>query len=286
VTPAVAGASDKLGLIVGGGELPATLANLCRATGRPYTVLRLRGFSDPEMAEHPGAEVGIAELTRVFDLLHAAECKAVCFAGNVRRPDFAKLKPDFRALKFLPGVLAAALKGDDALLRHLIHEFEREGFRVEGAQDVAANLLLPAGRLGRHAPEADHQPDIVLAVKVARAIGELDVGQAAVAAKGVVLALEAQEGTDALLQRCAVLPVELRGDAGRRAGVLAKWPKPIQERRVDLPTIGVATVEGAAAAGLAGIVGEAGATLVMDRPGVIAAADRLGLFVLGLEPEA
>ncbi len=280
------GGQDKLGLIVGGGELPASLADLCRVTGRPYFVLRLRGFADPQMATHPGAEVGIAELTRVFDLLHQEKCRAVCLAGNVRRPDFGKLKPDLRAIKFLPGVLAAALKGDDALLRHLIDQFEREGFNVEGAQDVAANLLLAEGPLGRIAPTAEHDADIAQAVKLAKAIGALDVGQAAVAAKGVVLALEAQEGTDALLSRCAVLPQELRGDADHRAGVLAKWPKSIQERRVDLPTIGVATVEGAAAAGLAGIVAEAGATLVMNRDALIAAADRLGLFVVGLKPEA
>ena len=249
-------------------------------------VLRLRGFADPEMAAHPGVEVGIAELTRVFDVLHQEQCQAVCFAGNVRRPDFAKLRPDMRAIKFLPGVLAAAIKGDDALLRHLIDQFEREGFKVEGAQDVAANLLLAEGPLGRTVPTAEHDGDIALAVKVAKAIGELDIGQAAVVAKGVVLALEAQEGTDVMLSRCVALPTELRGDADHRVGVLAKWPKPIQERRVDLPTIGVATIEGAAAAGLAGVVAEAGATLVMKQGELIATADRLGLFVVGLRPEA
>ncbi len=286
MTPTQTDGQSKIGLIVGGGELPSTLANLCRATGRPYVVLRLRGFADPEMAEHPGVEVGIAELTRVFDMLHQEQCQAVCFAGNVRRPDFAKLKPDLRAIKFLPGVLAAAIKGDDALLRHLIDQFEREGFKVEGAQEVAANLLLPEGPLGRIAPAAEHRADIDLAVKVAKAIGALDVGQGAVAAKGVILAVEAQAGTDAMLRHCVELPIELRGDADHRIGVLAKWPKPIQERRIDLPTIGAATVEGAAAAGLAGIVGEAGATLMMNRAALVAAADRLGLFVYGLAPEA
>jgi DUF1009 family protein len=286
VTPIENDGQSKLGLIVGGGELPATLANLCRTTGRPYVVLRLRGFADPAMAEHPGLEVGIAELGKVFDVLHQERCRAVCFAGNVRRPDFAKLRPDLRAIKFLPGVLAAAIKGDDALLRHLIDQFEREGFKVEGAQEVAANLLLAEGPIGRIAPKAEHSADIALAVKLAKAIGELDVGQAAVAAKGLVLAVEAQEGTDAMLSRCAALPSELRGEEAHRIGVLAKWPKPNQERRVDLPTIGVATVQGAAAAGLAGIVAEAGATLVMKRDELIAAADRLGLFVVGLKPDA
>jgi DUF1009 family protein len=276
--------SGKLGLIAGGGDLPIMLANLCRSAGRPYVVLRLRGFTDPPLLDHPGVEVGIAELGHVLDLLHKENCEAVCFAGNVRRPDFAKLKPDMRAIRFLPGVIAAATKGDDALLRFLIGTFEREGFRVEGAQEVSRDLLLRTGPLGALSPRPEHQSDIDLAVKMAKMIGEFDVGQAAVAAKGVVLALEAQEGTDEMLRRCIELPIELRGDADHRAGVLAKWPKPIQERRVDLPTLGVATVEGAAAAGLAGIVAEAGATLVLNRSGVIAAADRLGLFVIGLEP--
>ena len=121
-----------------------------------------------------------------------------------------------------------------------------------------------------------------MALKAARAVGALDIGQAAVAARGVVLGVEAQEGTDALLARCAGLPTELLGTAQARVGVLAKWPKPIQERRVDLPTLGPATIEGAATAGLAGVAGEARGLLVLQREAVIEAADRLGLFVVGL----
>lgn len=184
------------------------------------------------------------------------------------------------------GAIAAAAKGDDALLRYLIAEFEHEGFRVEGAQDVSGGLTLAAGPLGENLPGPEHEADIRRAVAVAKSIGELDIGQGAIVARGVVLAVEAQEGTDAMLRRCASLPAALKGTSDHRLGVLAKWPKPIQERRIDLPTIGVATVEGASAAGLAGIVGEAGATLVLDRPGVIAAANRLGLFIFGMEPEA
>ena len=123
--------------------------------------------------------------------------------------------------------------------------------------------------------------DIDRALAVARAIGQMDIGQGAVVVRGLVLAVEAQEGTDGMLARCAELPAALRGSAGAPIGVLAKAPKPIQERRVDMPTIGVATVMAATRAGLAGIVGEAGALLVIDRAAVIRAADSLGLFVLG-----
>lgn len=272
----------KLGLIAGGGGLPVLLAQRCRAAGRPIFVVRLKGMADPALEDFDGAEAGLAELGRAIDLLRRAECAAVCFAGNVRRPDFAALKPDLRGLKALPGAIAAARRGDDALLRYLVGEFEAEGFAVEGAESVDSGLTLGEGPLGRHAARAEDREDIALALSTARAIGGLDIGQAAVVAAGLVLAVEAQEGTDAMLRRCAELPQHLRGTNAARKGVLAKAPKPIQERRVDLPVIGVATIERAAAAGLAGVVGEARGVLVVDRAGVIEAADRLGLFVQGV----
>jgi DUF1009 family protein len=276
----------KIALISGGGGLPIALAQTCQAVGRPYLVLRLRGFADPALAAHPGEEVGMAELGRQFDILRRECCEAICLSGLVQRPDFSKLKPDLRGMRSLPGAIAAAAQGDDALLRFVITEYEREGFRVEGAQEVAGGLLLSQGPLGAVAPDETHQSDIALAVRAARTIGDLDAGQAAAAAKGVILALEAQEGTDAMLRRCAELPPALRGTAALRVGVIAKWPKPTQERRIDLPTIGVKTLEGAAAAGFAGVVSQAGGALVIERDAVIAAADRLGLFVYGLETDA
>lgn len=271
-----------LGLIAGGGSLPATLAEQCRASGRLFHVIRLRGFADPALDAYPGDTVGVAELGKVFAALRAAGCEAVCLAGKVSRPDFAALRPDWRGMKALPGAIAAARQGDDGLLRFLVGEFEKEGFTVEGAHEVAGRLTLPEGVLGTVSPQPQHMDDIARAMQVAGEIGRLDIGQGAVVADGLVLAVEAQEGTDAMLERCAALPAELRGAPGAWRGVLAKRPKPIQEQRVDLPAIGVATIEGAARAGLAGVAGEADAVLVLDRAAVIAAADRLGLFVVGV----
>jgi DUF1009 family protein len=275
----------KLGLIAGGGGLPLALAEHCRDTGRPYFVIRLRGFADAAIEAHPGDIAGIAEIGRIIGLARAEGCESLCFAGVVRRPDFASLKPDLRGLAWLPGAAMAARRGDEALLRFLMSAFEKEGFVIEGAHEVMGELALAEGPLGRLAPEAVHGPDVAKAVAVARAIGALDIGQGAVVCDGLVLAVEAQEGTDAMLRRVAELSPDLRGAPGRRRGVLAKVAKPIQEDRVDLPTIGVATVEGAARAGLAGIAGVAGKTLVVDRAAVVAAADAAGLFVAGLADE-
>lgn len=274
----------KLGLIAGGGGLPVEIAKHCEQAGRPLFVVRLKGFAGQELACYAGAEVGIAELGKCFKALKRAGCEAVCLAGSVSRPDFAALIPDLRGLAILPAAIAAARQGDDALLRLLVGEFEKEGFHVEGAHEVMDDLSLPAGSLGRLQPDAEQLADVSRALHVARAIGLLDIGQAAVVCRGLVLAVEAQEGTDAMLERVMELPAHLRGRPGAGCGVLAKAPKPIQETRVDLPTIGLATVQAVARAGLAGIVGEAGGLLVLDREAVVELADELGVFILGVEP--
>jgi hypothetical protein len=276
----------KLGLIAGGGTLPVEIAEHCERSGRPLFVIRLKGFAGADLAPYAGAEVGIAELGKCIKALKRAGCQSICLAGNVSRPDFAALVPDLRGLAALPAAIAAARKGDDALLRMLIGEFEKEGFAVEGAHEVMDDLSLAAGPLGRVAPTAEQMADVERALEIARAIGALDVGQAAAVCRGLVLAVEAAEGTDAMLARVAGLPEQIRGRPGDAAGVLAKAPKPIQETRVDLPTIGPATVRGVATAGLAGIVGEAGRLLVLEREAVIELADQLGVFILGVEPHA
>lgn len=275
----------KLGLIAGGGSLPVELAAHCEAAGRAFSVMRLKSFAEPSLARYPGVEVGLGEFGKVFKALREQGCDVVCFAGNVSRPDFATLMPDGRGLKVLPGLIVAARKGDDALLRRVLDEFEKEGFDIEGAHEVMGEMTLPQGRLGKWSPADAHMADIDKALLVAREIGRLDVGQGAVVCEGLVLAVEAQEGTDAMLRRVEQLPQTIRGSAERPRGVLAKAPKPIQETKVDLPTIGVATIQRVARAGLAGVVGETGRLLVVDRDAVIACADELGLFVLGVDPQ-
>ena len=267
----------RLGLIAGGGGLPGAIATDCRARGREVFIIRLKGLADPSLESLPGAEAGLAELGNSLKALRNAGCESVCFAGVVRRPeDFSALRPDLVALKHMPGVIAAAGQGDDALLRAVLKVFEREGLVVEGVGEAGAGLCLGPGPLGQVAPDAAGQVDIDAAVAAARDVGRTDIAQGAVARGGEVVERERRDGTDAMLSR-------LPPAAGTRRGVLAKLPKPGQDRRVDLPTIGLHTIERAAAAGLAGVVGEAGGLLVVDKGEVREAADRLGLFVVGLE---
>lgn len=273
----------KLALIAGGGDLPVAVAERCEAEGRGIFVIRLEGFADHRLARWPGGDFGMARIGAILKAMRAEGCGAVCLAGNVSRPDFKTLAPDLKGASVLPGIIKAATKGDDALLRKILSIFEDEGLAVEGADNILGGETLTAGALGRETPSVESLADLRKSLHVAEKSGELDIGQGAVVCNGLVLAVEAQEGTDAMLRRVAGLPEALRGDALHRKGVLGKAPKPIQDLRVDMPVIGARTVELAAAAGLAGLGGRTGRLILIDRPAIIAAADRHGLFVWGEE---
>jgi DUF1009 family protein len=274
-------AGGRLAIIAGGGDLPRRLAEHAKISGRDPFVLGVAGFADPAfVAAHGGVHSAYGEIGRSIDLLKAAGVTEIVFAGTVKKPDISALKFDVHGLRLVPKLIAAAAKGDDALLRVVVDAYEKAGFRVIGADAVLADLLAPPGAFGANTPHEADWADIRVAAKTASEIGADDIGQGAVARNGSVVATETQAGTDAMLARVAsMLNLHATG------GVLVKRPKPGQERRIDLPTIGVSTVTNAAAAGLAGIAVEAGGALVLDRAAVARAADEHGLFVYGFRAE-
>jgi DUF1009 family protein len=269
--------AGKLGILAGSGELPLRVIDACRAAGRPVFVLALEGAADPEnFSGVPHAAVRLGAGAEGLRLLRENGVEELVMAGPVRRPTLASLRPDWRAAKMLARIGLRAL-GDDGLLSAIIKEFELEGFRVVGVHSILGTLLAPEGPLGAIAPDEQARADIERGLEVARALGAVDVGQAVVVQQGIVLGLEAAEGTDALIERAG----RLQG-AGP-GGVLVKAAKPGQERRADLPTVGVATVDACTRARLRGIAIEAGMALVIDRGAVAAAADDAGLFVVGIK---
>jgi len=268
----------KLGIIAGSGDLPRRLAEACVAQGRGYFIIAVRTHCDEaEIEGLDHAWVDLGSIGTTLKHLKSESCQDVVMAGPIQRPSWSTIKPDLRAAKLLPKLMKA--KGDDALLSIIVAEFEKEGFGVVGIDDVLSGLKPSAGALGDHQPDEQQRVDIKRGVEVARALGALDVGQAVVVQQGFVLGVEAAEGTDALLARCGALRREGAG------GVLVKIAKPEQERRTDLPTIGVNTVTGAADAGLAGIAVEAGGSLIVDRDAVVEAANARGLFIVGIDPD-
>ena len=267
----------KLGILAGGGPLPVRLIQSCRASRRQFFVAAFEDQTDPETVDGvPHAWVRLGAAGTLLEKLSEAGVEDLVFAGHIRRPSLSALRPDARAAALLARAGARAL-GDDGILSAVIRELEeREGFRVIGPDSLLPDDLAQPGVYGATEPDAAALADIERGIEAARGIGALDIGQAAVVQQGLVLAVEAIEGTDAMLARCRELCREGPG------GVLVKVKKPNQEARADLPTIGVGTVEAAAAAGLRGIAVEAHGALVIDRPAVARAADVAEIFVIGV----
>lgn len=270
--------SGPLGIIAGGGPLPGQVAAAAQAAGRQVFITALEGFAEPAIvAPFAHRFFRLGAIGAIRQALRDAGCIDIVMIGPVKRPSMLALRPDTEGLKLIGKIGKAAFAGDDGLLAAIIRVLSEDGFRVLGAHDIVADVLGPAGLLTTTAPDASAMADVQRGIEVLKVIGAADIGQACVVQQGIVLAVEAVEGTDAMLSR---IPPLARPGPG---GVLVKLAKPGQERRADMPTIGPNTILFAAQAGLRGIAFEAGNTILSDRAGMIAAADEHRLFLTGIE---
>jgi DUF1009 family protein len=268
-----------LGILAGGGPLPGQVAKAALAAGRQVFVVGLEGYAEPSVIapfRHATARLGAAG--RILSLLRENAVRDLVLIGPVRRPSLLDLRPDAVGAGIVARVGRAAFSGDDGLLAAVHRVLGEEGFRIVGAHEIFTEALGPRGLLGSVPADAQAASDIARGLAVVRALGSVDVGQACIVQQGIVLAVEAVEGTDAMVARAASLA---RPGLG---GVLVKLVKPGQDRRSDLPTIGPRTVAACLAGGLRGIAFEAGGTILVERDATIAAADRAGLFLLGIDP--
>lgn len=267
----------KLGIVAGGGRLPSLLIDACREAGRDFFVLGLKGQADPAVVETaPHAWIRVGAAGKGFAILHEQGVEELVMAGHIRRPSIADMRPDLRVVRFF-AKLGRKGVGDDGLLRAVIRELEEDGFRVVGADDLLPALKAEEGPIGARQPDRQAEADIARGIEVLTALAAVDVGQSVVVQQGIVLAVEAIEGTDAMIARSGELKREGPG------GILIKLSKRGQETRVDLPTVGPETVTRATEAGLRGIAVEAGGTIIVDRAELVDRADRAGLFVVGIK---
>lgn len=274
----------RVGIIAGGGALPLEVARaLGRQRHQPFVIM-LEGEADDQsgLAGYEHETMALESFGSLFAILKRRGITHVVLAGEVRRrPRLKAMRLNAGLLASLPSVIAGLARGDDGLLKIIVGLIERRGVKVLGPHEIVPELVATEGVMTKTAPKKSDWRDVEAARAAAEAIGALDIGQGAVAIGGRAIALEGIEGTDGMLERVR----QLRGHgriAGKTRGVLVKCIKPGQEMRADLPSIGPRTVEGAHAAGLAGIAIEAGRSLVMEGPALIARADALGLFVVGL----
>ncbi|MBC57717.1 MAG: phosphatidate cytidylyltransferase [Confluentimicrobium sp.] len=266
-------------IIAGQGALPGLLARRLEAEGAPFVLAEMEGFVVENPGGWPVERFIVERLALLFDRLRDLGMTRVVFAGAVSRPALDPGRIDPKSAMLLPALIPAFQAGDDALLRAVIGLFEDAGFDVVGADAIAPELVPGEGVLTPDQPSEDDRADAARAAQIVTALGAIDVGQGAVVAQGLCLAVETLPGTDAMLRWLADVAGGCRADAAGAKGVFYKAPKPGQDRRVDLPVIGPGTVAGVARAGLAGIVIEAGGVMILEREATLAAAQAEGLFI-------
>jgi len=273
---------DKLGVIAGAGALPGQIIAACRETGREFFVLAFEGSADPDIiGDVPVQWIRMSSLSTALESARREGVSELALVGKIPRPSVMELMRDIRSAKFMAKV-GTRMLGDDNILSAVVRELEEaEGFKVIGPETVLENLLATEGPYGRLAPSADELADIRRGLDVVHQLGRLDIGQAAIIQNGFVIGVEGAEGTDRLIQRCAeFVSPDLPG------GVLVKAAKPTQDRRIDLPAVGLSTVEYAVEAGLRGIAVETGRALVVDRADMARAADAAGIFLCGASAQS
>ena len=268
----------KLGIIAGGGALPGQVISACRETGREYFVLAFEGSADPEiLGDAPVDWIRMSGLSKAFESARREGVEELVRVGKLPRPSVLELMRDAKSAKFLAKV-GTRMLGDDNILSAVVREIEHaEGFRVIGPEVLLEDILATGGCYGSVTPDDNDLADIARGMDVLKTIGALDIGQGVVVQNGAILGVEAAEGTDRLIERCAEFV-----DAETVGGVFVKASKPTQDRRIDLPAVGSSTMHHAIRAGLRGIAIEAGGALIVDRQAMIEAADAAGVFLYGV----
>lgn len=271
---------QRIGILAGGGSLPLEVAMAVRRAGHDVHIVALDQEADTDFGDFPVQRVNWGAIQMMIESFKAAGVERLVIVGGVKRPDIMKIRPD-RGLFFNLGKIIKLVRagGDDGVLRHVVRFFEGQGFEVVGPGDVAPELVVGAGPLGRVAATEDDYSDVRTGFDIVRRLGRFDVGQGVIVNRGTIEAIEGAEGTDKMLERVALMRIH-QGHAAA-AGVLVKRPKPGQEMRVDMPAIGPQTAVLSGRAGLAGIAVLEGAAITAERQKLISAADESGLFVQG-----
>lgn len=267
---------ETIGIIAGRGQFPRMVARGIRDAGMRVAVCGLVGHADPSLEQDADAfmPLHLGQLTKPLKFFRKLGVRRMCFAGAVAKPKAFDIRPDFR---FARTLLKTGSLGDDAVLRAIIGEIESEGIEVVQAANFVTDLHAPAGILAGARIDEELWRDIRYGWPIARAIGNMDIGQCIVVKKRMVVAVECLEGTDATLRRA--------GELGGAGCVALKLVKPGQDERVDLPAIGLETIRVLIEAKYACLAYEAGKTLFFDMQESLELAEKHGLCLIGIEPE-
>lgn len=270
-----AGRVAKQAILAGGGVLPRLIVEERGKSGAETFVIAFRGITDPDwVVDHPHQWIRLGQLGKALSIVRKQQISQIVFAGHVRRPSWNQIRPDFQGLKMLWRLKRQKI-GDDALLRQLADVFAAQGCALVGANEILPQCLMPSGQLSAKDISDDEWKDIHFASHTLQQWAKLDQGQSIVVQNGLILGVEAIEGTDELIRRCGAYKRPGRGP------ILVKIKKPQQDARLDMPTVGEQTIRNMIDAGFAGMAVEEKQALFLQPGTATELADKHGLFITG-----
>lgn len=273
-------ADQRVAIIAGGGKMPVTLAGLC---SNPL-IIGLEGQCAAEdYSDFDFQSVKLGAVGHLFKILKQNSIQHICLIGSLNRPHISDLSLDLTATKLAAKYGFAKVlssKGDNGLLSLIRQMLEGEGFSVIGAHKLAPEIVAPIGASGKYKPSKQARIDIERGISVVKMLGQLDIGQSGIIQDGVVLGVEAAEGTDRLIARCAELK---KGKMDKPAGVLVKLIKPAQDPDLDMPTIGLKTLQNLYESGFEGVAVSSGLTLMADKQEMVDFANAHKMFIWGVD---
>ena len=260
-----------LAIFAGRGKLPKILIDDCRSKNRPFILFLLEGEQyEIDYSEFDPVIIAYGEVERFLEILNENSAKEIVFIGGVTKPNFSQVKVDKIGALMLAKILANKILGDDAVLSAIVKFFEKRGFTILKIDQLLDCVVSKKGSLTDLAPTTDEMDEILLGKKAINHFSKFDVGQSVVVAQKQIIAIEALEGTDAMIARCE----NLRSDS-----ILVKMKKSNQSAKMDLPTIGVATIENCVKSKIKGIAIQVNSTLIIEKEAVIKKANELGIFL-------
>jgi DUF1009 family protein len=265
----------KLAIIAGSGYLPKHVYDACQHNGIKCELIILEGETSPELFnDAKNIKFKAHKISQILRYIRKIGATHLTLAGKVKRANISKLLLDLKGAKLFAMIIKKGLN-DNAILKTILEFIEEEGLKIIAPEKVAPSIILHKGPLSKAKPNTSAKEDIKLGLKILKGIASYDVGQALIMQHGLVLGVEAAEGTDELIKRCGEIKQNGEGP------ILIKIVKPEQDKRIDLPCIGPDTILMAHKYGIRGIAAEAGSTLILDQSNTLKLADKLKIFIFG-----
>lgn len=267
----------KLCLIIGSGKLPLEILKYYKEEEVFVIILKEANVFPEDFKNFKTETLSVFKVGKIMKTIKAHKIRDVCFVGGIKKPSFSGIKPDFTGLFLLLKLLKLKLKGDDAVLKTIINFVEKKGFSIKSVSEVSPEIIINAGIFTEKKPSSAEEKNYNLGFEILEGISKFDIGQAIVIQEGVVIGIEAVEGTDALIERGGKLKY-----SSKNPPILIKSAKLNQTLKIDMPVIGLKTIENLAKNGFSGVAVKAGSSIIIEKEACIDFANKHNLFIIGI----